>query len=486
MPVDTKHDAYGSTVDQWKRCRDAFAGTDAVKAAGETYLPKLRKQADDEYRDYKARAVWFGATERTVGAFVGSVFRKEPAINGLPDPLTPHVKDIALNGQHVYRFAAEALKEVLTVGRHGVLVDMPAAGPEKRPYWVSYFAEQIINWRTARVNGKTVLSLVVLQESDEQVNPEDPFVVECVTKYRVLKLDDGGKYIQQLWEAVEETGPDGQKSESFRLVEEIFPTRKGARLDFIPFAFLNARNNFPEIDKPPLLDLVDVNFSHYRTSADLEHGRHFCGLPTPWAKCFNVAQGQELRIGSAVAWTTDDPNADVGMLEFTGQGLAALEKAEAEKKQAMSELGSAFAQRQRDGVEAAETVRMKFGEEHASLTSVVESVSSGLTQAMQWHMWWFAGDGAKADDVSFKLNGDFFDISADPRLLDSLMSAVQAGFISRETYYWNLQQGEIARPGVDWESERKAIEAEEPMVEDVAPAPEVEEEDEPEPTGARR
>lgn len=40
-----------------------------------------------------------------------------------------------------------------------------------------------------------------------------------------------------------------------------------------------------------------------------------------------------------------------------------------------------------------------------------------------------------------------------------LMQAWQAGAISYETFYYNLQQGEIARPGVDADTERELVDA---------------------------
>ena len=55
---------------------------------------------------------------------------------------------------------------MLTVGRAGTLVDWEGEG-EKRAYVVRYSAEQIRNWRVSRVNGRNVVTLVVLEEKAE-------------------------------------------------------------------------------------------------------------------------------------------------------------------------------------------------------------------------------------------------------------------------------------------------------------------------------
>jgi len=44
MPVDSKHFEYEDREPQWKRCRDIYNGSDAVKNAGEEYLPRPSAQ----------------------------------------------------------------------------------------------------------------------------------------------------------------------------------------------------------------------------------------------------------------------------------------------------------------------------------------------------------------------------------------------------------------------------------------------------------
>ena len=56
-----------------------LSGEDAVKAAGEKYLPRLDSQSEEEYADYKARASFFGATARTLEEYLDLIFRRAPA-----------------------------------------------------------------------------------------------------------------------------------------------------------------------------------------------------------------------------------------------------------------------------------------------------------------------------------------------------------------------------------------------------------------------
>ena len=45
MPVNTIHPEYEAMIQAWTRARDVLAGEDAVKAAGERYLPRLGETA---------------------------------------------------------------------------------------------------------------------------------------------------------------------------------------------------------------------------------------------------------------------------------------------------------------------------------------------------------------------------------------------------------------------------------------------------------
>jgi hypothetical protein len=104
------------------------------------------------------------------------------------------------------------------------------------------------------------------------------------------------------------------------LLSEVYPLMNGKPLDFIPFTFLSADDTTPEVDEPPLIDLVNMNLSHYRTCADLEHGAHFTGLPTPYVCGAQLENpNDKLYIGSQSAWMLKSPDAKVGFLEFTAR-----------------------------------------------------------------------------------------------------------------------------------------------------------------------
>lgn len=303
MPVDSKHPLWLANQPRWERCRTALQGRDAVHAAGEKYLPKLAGQDKAEYDAYKGRAMFYGATARTEEALIGMVFRKEPTVT-LPAALQPMIEDADLAGTPVDTFIENVTKEVIDVTRVGVLVDYPVASGEfmtvgqaqaagMRPYLATYKAEAIINWRTARVRGVNQLVLVVLAEC--YTDPKDEFTAEEKTQYRVLDLVDGF-YRVRIY-----------RTDLNTPAFEYTPMMNGKRLPYIPFVLIGRNGEAIDPQKPVLLDLVDVNMSHYRGTADYEHALHFTALPTAVVIGHELKEGQALKIGSSEAWVFTDP-----------------------------------------------------------------------------------------------------------------------------------------------------------------------------------
>jgi hypothetical protein len=111
-----------------------------------------------------ARASFFNATARTLDGYLGLLFRREPSVS-LPAALQALTTDIDLRGSALVGHAKRVCSEVISMGRCGTLVEWNEEGGEPRPFVAFYEAENIVNWRVARVDGRMVPVLVVLAES---------------------------------------------------------------------------------------------------------------------------------------------------------------------------------------------------------------------------------------------------------------------------------------------------------------------------------
>lgn len=465
-PVTTTHPDYATLSPAWQRCRDTYAGGDAVKARGEEYLPKLDGHTAAEYAAYRMRADFYGAVQRTVDGLAGAVFRKPPTVL-VPDGQKPHLEDVTSGGVPLEPFAKLLVEEGLLMGRAGVLVDLPGqVAADARPYWLLYTAEQITNWRTETRGGRQVLTLVVLKETTSAAKPGDVFSHEVKVQYRVLELVAGvGGDVYQV--KVYTATKVGEKTD-WSPQPPTIPTRRGEVLRVIPFVFISPDGIGPSGEKPPMLDLVDMNLSHYRSSADLERARFFVASPTPYICGFSQIQTtpnadtrqQEFRIGSAIAWTFQSPETKVGMLEVSGQGLPELRNALVDKQELMAVLGARLLEAQKADAEAAATVKLRHAGDESVLKKLTMAIDLALTQVLRWHVWW-SGVESDNDQVKLTLNADVFNVVASSDLVTKLLLAVQAGRMSHATFYWNLQRAELTRPGVTFEEEELQIDVDE-------------------------
>ena len=165
-----------------------------------------------------------------------------------------------------------------------------------------------------------------------------------------------------------------------------------------------------------------------------------------------------MKIGSSVAWNLGD-GGTAGMLEMSGSGATAIAANMEAKEKRMAVLGARLLEEQPGGgSETAEAVRMRHGASTASLRVIAQVVEQALTWVLQVHGWWVGLEKEPADvDASVELNKEFLAIKMQPAELQSLTMALQAGEISHETYWFNLTQGGIARPGITSEEERAEI-----------------------------
>ena len=498
MAVNDTHPDYDANVFAWWRARDVYAGEDAVKAAGTRYLPRLDSQSDDEYVAYKARASFFNATARTAAGLVGLIFRREPIftlsssgnvqrpeIPAQDRALKQFVADADMLGTRLTAYAKNLVDEIMLVGRAGSLVDWAtssggAMGSEDRAYAVVYQAEDILNWQTERVNGRIVLTMVVLKETAESKATDD-FENERVEQIRVLRLapvqslkskvqskneDDGAQgltrptqrsYVVEIWQ---KRGAKTRRGKTgWELVDVRTPLRRGKPLPLIPFVFHGPRHSLPVVDKLPLADIIAVNLDHYRLNADYKHGLHFTALPTAWVSGFD--KSSELRIGSSTAWVAETPGATAGFLEFTGQGLTTFERAMDRDERLMAVLGTRMLESQKRVGESADAIELRQSGENSVLSAVSISVSDSLTQVLRWVYWWNSTettpDAIGEDRVLAQINTDFGTKGMSSTELTAIVAAWQANAISRETMFELFRKGEVLPAGRSNQEEARLV-----------------------------
>ena len=449
MPIDSRHPLYNEFIGDWQKCRDTFNGTRSVKGRassvggslggsdtyeGSYYLPPLSGQSKSEYMAYKGRALFNNITGRATHGLVGVMTRLNPTIEA-PDDMAEYFTDATGTGITFNELLRFSILEILLTDRLGLLPDMDESG--NRPYIVPVTSEDMVNWS---IDTSDSADFVVLRESVWKPSPDDIYEQKLQTNYRELTYDKDGNYIINIWA---DTSSGQYSQSSYEIIDTKMPKIKGAPIKMMPFTPVNSIGISWDINKSVLIDLAEVNLSHYKTSADLEHGRHFTALPTPVLTGIN--SDTKLSIGSTTALAIADPRAKAYFLEFTGQGLGSLENAIKEKEFQMSSMSARLIDQNRKGSEAAETVRLRYSGEANMLAGIAGALEVAVNHVYNIIAEWL---GHSYGDVKIVLNRDFLDNSMSDGALNVLTDMYLKKVIDLDTYIYNLKRGEIIEPGL--------------------------------------
>ena len=471
MPVDTQHPEYLAIFPLWCRARAIHQGEDAVKTGDEEFLPKPSGLDATEYDAYKTRANFYNATARTTSGYIGMIFRRQPIVTyPQSQAIFPTFEtDTDLLGTTLEGYAKQIAYEVIQVARAGTLIEWNDT--LDRPHCVHYRAEDIINWRTEEVNGKSRATLIVLRECVRVPGAEDAYATEYQENFRVLRLVRKGRdgapppsaqnweYTTELWtiDIDQETAKRTQ-----RLIHQRKALRFGEPLQAIPFVFHGAAHNRAEPDKLPLADLMTVNLDHYRLDADYKHALHFTALPTAWGAGFS--KDATVALGSGRILLTEDPQAKLNYLEYFGHGLNSFEKAIERDEKLMAILGARLLESQKRQAETAEALRIRQGGEESILQNIATTISDSITDVLRWVAWWTdrtpkqtTPDQLPAKITTFRLNKDFGTNAITADDLKAVVESWQNGAISQDTLLELLRKGEVLPEGRTNDQEKRLL-----------------------------
>lgn len=463
--------AYNAMAPEWELVNDLFVGTSAVVAKGEKYLPKSEAEYKDDYAVRLKYATLWEAFPRTIEGHTGMVFRKSPvfaddvpSIIGTNDRKKKEcdAENIDNAGSHFDVFTKRTFKTALIDGHSFILVDMPpavtAANPKataadeigRRPYWVHVNANQVVNWETTAVDGKTVLTQVSIRECVTE--KAGRFKQREVVQYRVLTPG--------AWEIWRKKA-DSTIDEWYVYQEGKTLGANGQPLDVIPLAPVYANQTGYFTSQPPLRGLAQQNLRHYRLQSDLDNVLHVDNVPIGWVKGRiekNDAQGNPIpfKVGPNT-WLDlqSDPNAGIGYAEHGGHAISGAQ-AEIEKTQGnMAALGLLLLS-QKPTVTKTATESVKEGDaESSELAGMVRGLEDGVELALSFHAM-FRG---LPSGGSVAFNKDFTRIKLDAPKIQVYANMVAVGDMSLETLYWMLEQAEELPPDFDSKTEIATLKA---------------------------
>lgn len=421
MPVSSEHPTYVDGLKKWCLTR-AIVDNNAKK-----YLPDVDDRDPNRNKRYKNDAILTNFTALTKNGLLGLIFLNAPE-SVLPEQLNYLFDNATGSGLSLDELTQKVCGDLLETGRFGILVDCPAveendadAAQDRAARLIPYAAESIINWRTRRVDGRDQFILLVLKEQIiVPTSPDDIFNLEKQDQYRVLRIDDSGYYIQELYDRY------------LNLISSAMPTKAdGSFFEYIPFSLMGTENNDAEIDNATLYDLAVLNLGHYKNSADYEESVFITGQPTVIINIGDIPadqwkeiNGDRFKFGSRGGHIIGQ-GGSAQLLQANPNQLAG----QAMKDKELSAIGiGARIISPPGGRETAEAARIRYSSQNSALYILTKNVNSGIILALE-----YACDftpEANPSLIEYELNDQFYEDGTDVTLLAQAILMFDRNIIS--------------------------------------------------------
>ncbi len=446
-------DAVDQMAAYWDVITPLMGGTLAMRAAP-ALLPKYPAEDDGVYKERLRLSTLLPAYSETVGNMTSRVFA-EPLQLG--DNVHEQVVELASNidnaNNDINAWSVDFFREGLSHGLCHAFVDHQKAvgvrtqADEKaagvRPYVVMVKPEQVCGWRARDGLLTQVRYREMIEESDgdfgtkrvEQIRALEP---GKWTTYR--KPKEGG-----VW-TIHEEGT--------------------TNLGVIPWVtFYTGRTGFMTA-KPPLLELAHLNIKHWQSQSDQDNILHVIRVPILvriGVQATFDAQGKmippEFKVGTGAL--TDLPiNGDMKYVEHTGKAVDAGRQALLDLIAEMRMAGAKLLTPDKSATKTATQAEEEAAQDLSPLSRMANHFADCLAQLLQY----MADYRSLGEGGTVEMRGSF-DVDYMPEVsLPTLVAMANAGMLSKETLFTEMQRRGVISDEYDWADELEKIDSQGPAL----------------------
>ena len=438
----------------WAVITPLMGGTLAMRADGKAQLPQYPAEDDEVYKERLRLSTLLPAYSETVGNMTSRVFA-EPLQLG--DDVPQQIAELATNidnaNNDINAWSVDFFRAGLSHGLCHVFVDHPKADGVRtqaeelaagvRPYVVLVKPEQVRGWRVR--NG----ALAQIRYSETIEEEDGDFSTKRVEQIRVLepgkwttyrKPENGGAWVKY---------DEGTNN-----------------LKVIPWVtFYTGRTGFMTA-KPPLLELSHLNVKHWQSQSDQDNILHVIRVPILVRLGVQATfdnQGKpvppEFKVGTGAL--TDLPaTGNMKYVEHTGKavdaGRTALQDLIAEMRMA----GAKLLTPDKSATKTATQAEEEAAQDLSPLSRMANHFADCLAQLLQF----MADYRGLGEGGTVEMRGSF-DVDYMPEVsLPTLVAMANAGMISKETLFTEMQRRGVISDEYDWLDELARIESEGPAL----------------------
>jgi len=461
--VSNTSSAYDTMKPRWELIDTLLGGTEAMRAAGEKYLPRYSAEAPEVYNSRLAKATLLNRTEQTLGSLVGTVFEDEVTLDeDVPAQVRDFEEDVDSLGSDLTTFAHRWFRTAMAKAYAGVMVEIPPpaqkadgtpqtladdAAQGRRPYWCLLKPESIIAMYTEVVDGtERITHIRLLEETIERVG----FSEALVRRIRVLEPGTWALY----------KGEPAQANQKQKFVLE---DAGNTGLDFVPVVVYYTQRDGVGLGKPPLTDLAYLNVEHWQSKSDQRNCLSVARFPILAGSGVEVGGGedgpdQEVAIGPNRWLTTSSPDGKWYYVEHTGAALNAGQTDLDKLEEQMASFGAQFLAKKPGGQTA--TARAL---DSAEAMSDLEAMALLFKDALETLLEYTALVGKYGTDGgTVTMRTQFDQLVTNPEDLKALQEARRGKDISRIALLDEYKRRGILSAEYDAEEDQGLIDEEAP------------------------
>jgi hypothetical protein len=339
-----KSSAYQQMVECWHVIDTLIAGTAAMKAAGELYLPKHDAETEARYAQRLNGNFLHNGTAAALANTVSGPF-SEPVVlsEDMPDSIRNLMDNIDLQGNNIDVFARQWFEKSVAKAFCHVLVDFPRVAPVPtgvirtladdnkaalRPYMTIVAPENLFFAYAEDVNGVETLKQVRIME---EVVSLDGFKEVCTKQIRV--------YMPGMVEIYREFEITKDKTE-WRRVDGYEMS-----LTEIPIVTCYMDKAGLMVGKPPLTDTADMNVRHWQSNSDQIIALTASRFPMLAFIGLEEDATNETTIGPYQAFKMSNPQGKIEYIQHNGSAIAAGQAELLSLEQRMGEAASKLLQK---------------------------------------------------------------------------------------------------------------------------------------------
>ncbi len=435
--LDNQHSDCVSTNTARVIGQDLYAGGEAVKGKGETYLPKEKNEESEDYDRRLKRAVLDPWAEKIITARQALLFRKAHS-RELPGKLKAWSEDVDLKGTPADVFFQECARLAQVEGVHWVAVDMPkrpnqgytSAREESeaghRPFLEHVPAGNVLDWE---IGPDRRLLWAVVKESHAEPRTEPGTTPETKARWKV--------WTRNRWVLYEQSESKDKSSDSTYVKRDEGPNPTGT-VPLIPFLGIRHSDysGYP-VTKP----VFDHILAIYRKWSDMDWFERVSAHPIPIVLSPTKPEKLDATGGFWIQTSAAGGTVQVFYLEPSGGAFGSARESIRELEAKIYQIALAQAKKETAQVQSADGQREDRRIFSASLTDSSRNYESAERQCWEVMAKWVGETGRVAVDY----NRDFDDKTIEAGMMSVLTTMASEAMFTKKTVVRAAVDGELIR-----------------------------------------